>query len=328
MTNNASETMDSVEARDAEVLRLRDRELEIWKDRQQRVAELLELEARTGREVADGGSVADAGRLLAEGRAALDVLDRAADELARQREAAVPLIWRAQAESRRSTEAAKRSEAEERAVRTRQLLADLRVHEGCEYGPAGRQPGDGGPINPGAVIVYNRPRTAGLLAEADEEGRAAAILERQELNLKAGGQVSASSIERLIVDGLGDGRRVFPPLREVERWAVEADQRARARLRRTREDYAEALPDPEATAATWTLTWRGREILAGESHASLLGLSGSGVADNFYDSAEGLTQVAERSWTRPVGDGALLDSAAELAEVGGPLGDEEEVASG
>lgn len=295
MTKNGT----TIKASAAEVERLRDRELEIWRDRRQRVAGLLELETKTGREVAAGGSVADAGRLLAETRAAVDVLDRAADEVARQREAAVPAIWRAQAASQRASESAKRADAEERAARTRQLLADLREHEDCEYGPAGRQPGDGGPIRPGAVIVYNKPRTARLLEEANEEGRAAATLEHQELNLQAGGQVSANSIERLIADGLGDGRRVFPPLREVERWALDADQRARERLRRTQEGFAEALPDPEAAPPTWTLTWRGRAIVEAESRVSLLGLAGSGVADDFFDSAEGLTQVVERSWRRP-----------------------------
>lgn len=297
MVKNATKALDPVEACDAEVQRLRERELEIWRDRRKSVAELLELEVRTGREVAAGGSVAAAGRLLAEGRSVLDVLDRAADEVARQREAAVPLIWRAQAASKRVSEAAKRAEANERAARTQQLLADLREWEGCDYAPAGRQPGDGGPINEGAVVVYFLPHTARLLMEADEEGRTAAILEHQELNLKAGGQVSASSIDALITDGLGDGRRVFPALREVDRWALEAERAGRERLRRTREARLEGMPDPDAAPATWTLSWRGREIVTGESRVSLLGLAGSAVVDNYFDSSEGFEQVGERSWT-------------------------------
>jgi hypothetical protein len=312
---------DPVEAADAEVLRRRDREIEIWRDRRQRTAELLDLEATTGRDVAEGGSVADAGRLLAEGRAGLDVLDRAADEVARQREAAVPLIWRAQAATKHASEAAKRTEAQERGVRTKQLLAELKEHERCEYGPAGPQPGQGFVVNAGEVVVYQRPHTERLLAEADDEGRAAGTLERQELNLRAGGQVSATSIEGLLAAGLGDGRHVFPPLRDVERWALDAELAGRKRLQRTREGYPEGMPDPNTAPATWTLTWLGREIVVSESRVSFLGLSGSGPADDYFGTAAGLEQVGVRSWTRP-------DKAVDVDPGPEPIGWNRDVPSG
>src|SRR5260370_37427356 len=88
-----------VDRAQAEISRHRDRELEIWRDRRQRMLDLAVLEAETGRVVADGGDDGDAGRRLAEGGAVLRVRDRAADELARQREAAIPASWRAQAGS-------------------------------------------------------------------------------------------------------------------------------------------------------------------------------------------------------------------------------------
>ena len=241
----------------------------------------------------------------------------------------MPLVWAAQAVSRRAIEAAKRTEANEREPRTRQMLADLKEWERCEYAPAGPQPGRGFPVDPTvSVVIYNLALTDRLRLEADEAARAAVALELQEFNLKAGGQVSASSIEGLIEEVIGDGRHVVPPLREVERWALEAEQVSRDRLRRTRAARLEGMPDPETAPPTWTLTWRGREVVAGESRVSLLGLAGSAGADNYFDSAEGFEQVGERSWMRPAEDGALLDSAAELAEVGGLADEEEEVAAG
>jgi len=288
-----------VEAATAAVLRLRDREIEIWQDRRQMVADLHDLEAATGRQVADGGNADEAARQLAEGEARLRVQDRAADEVAQQREAAVPLIWRAQAANERASETAKRADAQKRQLRTSQLLAELCEHEGCEYGPAGRQPGDGGAVVPGAIIIFNAPRTARLLAEADEHGRKAAALDRQEFNAKAGGgQVSATSIAELMVLGLGDGQRPFVSLREVERWAVEAEQAGRKRLRRIRDGFAGATPDPDTAPATWTLTWHGREMMSGESRVSFLGLAGGVGADNYVDSDAGFEQVGERSWMR------------------------------
>src|SRR5260370_2948974 len=104
---DAARLADRVGRAQAEISRHRDRELEIWRDRRQRMLDLAVLEAETGRVVADGGDDGDAGRRLAEGEAVLRVRDRAADELARQREAAIPTIWPAQAARQRATEKAK-----------------------------------------------------------------------------------------------------------------------------------------------------------------------------------------------------------------------------
>ncbi len=307
---DAATFADPVDRAQAEISRHRDRELEIWRDRRQRMLDLAVLEAETGRVVADGGDDGDAGRRLAEGEAVLRVRDRAADELARQREAAIPTIWRAQAASKRATEKAKRAEVLEREPRTRKMLADLAEWERCPYAPAGRQPGDGGGgINPGSVVVYNLPLTQRLALEADEAGTAAAALERQVLNLLAGGQVHADSIEDLIVEGLGDGQHVFPVLREIERRALVAEQVGRERLQRVREGFGEATPDPETAAATWTLAWQGREIT--QLTVSFLGLAGSSAIDDYGDPPAGLVQVGERSWMREASAPAMGAASRE-----------------
>ena len=80
------------------------------------------------------------------------------------------------------------------------------------------------------------------------------------------GQVTASTVDDLVVAVLGDGSRIVPALREVERWALEAEQAGRARLRRRREQYGDEAggADPDGPL-TWTLTWRDGQIVAGDS---------------------------------------------------------------
>lgn len=265
----------------AEVVRLRDLEAERSRLRIDAAGKLAKLEARSGDEELEqllaGGKtrIRELAHEVAIVKAELEVSDRVIASARVKREQAIAGVHAAEAGALLARAAQLRAEADDREVRTAQLLAALQDHEGVVYVPDPGPPapsihaGDGSLLRGGAPIVVTRAisRTAYLRVEA-------AALEQQALAIQARrvvrqGNLTAGSVEDLVEACLADEMRIGPAVPELVAWATqaEADLRARAQVMLERHGEHEAREYGYGRPAAWVVTWREGSIDAGQSRA-------------------------------------------------------------
>lgn len=126
----------SVEDARARVQQLRDAELELYDRRQKLLDDMAAATAAHGDEILDAivsGRKPSASRKVSQLRDEVDAIDEAVDRARHRRAEAIPDVWRAEAEEERRQATELLLEAEKRQVRTDELLAALKEHEGCDY---------------------------------------------------------------------------------------------------------------------------------------------------------------------------------------------------
>jgi hypothetical protein len=294
---------DPAERARAEVQRLNSQELGLSVLYRVRAAELGSVRAERGDQVLDAENPTGAARASAQRVAVLvDELEALADASRRARErrlAAIPAIFKAQADEADRAAAQLESEADQLEVRSKGLRKALEEHDECSYQPAPvtfPERAVGGPLVGGApVVVQIRvPRFERLrLAAADK--RAEAVQHRLKEPHQAGG-VEADDLAGLLEEVFRDPLRVGPTVDSIRSWSDQAI--ATERRRRERAAGGADLVPVDAPMRLH-LEWVGGTIVQASS---------------------GVSRFAAPALS------TYFDSAADMAQVGGPL--EEPVGAG
>lgn len=167
-----------------------------------------------------------------------------------QRPGAITALWTAEAAALESQAATASADADQRQVRTDELLAALKDHEGCEYVP--HEP----PRGP-RVTVVTIPQTVGLRSQAANLKRRAQQLRRQPIDTN--GSIHADSREAVIAalraldpssvgPALSDAVRCYERLAEAER-----------EYRRKSPQHADDYQRPDAPVNV-TIHWKDSRI--------------------------------------------------------------------
>lgn len=173
---------------------------------------------------------------------------------------AIRAVWQAEADELRQQAADLRAEAERREARTRQLLDELREHEGCDYVPAyhvleyARGYADPVPITiPRSESLRNQ--AAALERRADEVARRL---------VQDAGMITAASRDELLqrIEAL-DPFQLGPALHEVEAWVAGEEPAVLARLERLSSEHR------ERARLEYRLVWRGGRVSQAESRIEL-----------------------------------------------------------
>ncbi len=156
-------------------------------------------------------------------------------ELARQRRIeAIPAVWRAEAAPLRERAAVLREQADEREVKTREMLRELEEYEGCSYvpKPPDRPSLDGGLVGGAPQIVYiTVPKTEMLRREAAGLEYQAETIQAQTVALS--GYVSASSREELLAQLEARGpMQIVPAMHDLLEWLEPALEAVREHRRK------------------------------------------------------------------------------------------------
>jgi hypothetical protein len=218
------------------VRQLHDAEVRLSRRRIEVLANLAGIEQDASRAALtaalDGSSAVAAVDQLQAAQAELVAISHAIDAAREQRRAAILAAYRREALPLRAEADDLRAQADEHQLRTDDLLAELRRHEGVDYVPTYRPaPLDlVGLVDPEAVDP-RLPATAQFRAQADALDARAGILETR--RVPDGGQVEAGTIDELLgaIAAL-DPMIIAPRLDDVAEWATAAIRPVAERLAR------------------------------------------------------------------------------------------------
>mgnify|MGYP001346272734 CR=1 FL=1 len=167
------------------VERLFKAELDLSTERQAKGEALARAEAQAGTDIlqihlAGQGDRATVVSLVAALRGEIGVLDKAIEAARRRRLAAIPQVWRAEADAKRAEAHKLHEEADTRQGKTERLLRELADFEGCAYAPEGPAAHSRPVASLGgapAVVIVPTPRTELLRQQAQSLEREAVQLE-------------------------------------------------------------------------------------------------------------------------------------------------------
>lgn len=272
----------------ARVQHLRDAELAL---EDQLAAAKIDLVSARSREadaalasILDGGSGKGEG---GEGAAVIGerigTLKTAIGQARQKRAAAIRAVWATESEAVHTSTGDLRATAAAHMERVRDLLRQLEEIEGCPYMPDGRVylDGDLGGVRVVDHSAYKTPLSRRLQIQIETQDRQAAELTSREVSMS--GDVSATSRDELVaIVRASNAFTIAPALHDLLDWCEEAEAASRARLaRRGMPIEGPAPEDPSTLEYTYTLVWRGGEIVAKAStiqafrHQSVY-LAGSG----------------------------------------------------
>lgn len=218
--------------------RLWSTERRLARQRIEKTAALVEVEATAGRVLLDRALEADdvdatdaSSAAFVRAQAEIDALDAAIDEARRRRRDTIPSLWAAGADRLRCMAAEKRVEADSRAARTDALLAELLEHEGVAYAPEQTsQPQMSMTIDPethelrsvntgATLVVVSVPLTERLRSEAAGlEAQASAAVSREVAPVD-GFTVTGSTDDVLAAAEAWPADKIGPALVALHRWA-------------------------------------------------------------------------------------------------------------
>ena len=266
---------DPAEQARAEVNRLNGQELALAQQYRLRAVELADLRAKRGDEVlaaTDPGAAARASsRRISEGVEELAALADAASAARRQRLAAIPAVFRAEADDVERQAEKLEADAAENEARVSDLLKAVEAAADWGYCPAEGKiegtyfrhvPPSGGAFR---IVDANGPRFARMRISADGlRHRAAELRHKQPVQA---GSVEADSLEALFAVVHSDAFRIGPSIDAISAWYESAVVKERARRERVRSGDNRFI-DVAAPITHLRLTWQNGAIGAASFVAS------------------------------------------------------------
>ncbi|HAF10383.1 MAG TPA: hypothetical protein DCK98_09935 [Chloroflexi bacterium] len=279
-------SVDPIQAARAEVDRLFAIERRWAADRKTKAAELAQIERDRGERILEANGDGEQLALsLATQVTALRVMVETCDATIaaarRQRAAAIPYVWRAEAAQLERQADEKAAEAAAHGKRTAELLAELKKHEGADYVPAylvdlERLQNPQHARGAFDIVLPKSQHLADQIAVLRE--KAAQPLGR---SVVRGGMVRTDpnrvgqQPDELLELAIADPMRLAPPILELEAWierASAADAKRRALL--VHHGAAIALEAP----TVYELVWQNERISEGESSVRPAHLDSENVA--------------------------------------------------
>jgi hypothetical protein len=240
MTSKQTEkppTPDPVELARADVQRLNQQELELSRLYHRKARELAEARARRGDDVLaandPGAAARESSRQISEKVEELAALGDAAAAARRQRLAAIPAVFKAEAGALERQGAQLDIDAAANEAAVRDALKAVETIADCPYAPRAPQMPDRavgpGQQGVGSIPMFIRPTPLFQRLRLRAEGLRLEAAQRRLQEPHAAGSVEAESLEQLVDVVFADAMRVGPSVDQISGWYEQAVEKVRRR---------------------------------------------------------------------------------------------------